>query len=169
MAIKVTKGQISDGTISKNTCHVEYYLFEKFHSFMKKCTMLSILGATPLYYYGDLTTLDLALDIYCSGFNSIYYTTLVNSAISSYIHTQSRGSDAIRPKLFYDGNYQTLGDKLYACSIRVFYTKISGFKRLREQVMGKGCHFGRFLSNTWLTVSELNQSWCVSSFLMGVV
>ena len=47
MAIKVTKGQISDATISKNTCHVDYYLCGKFHSFMKKYTMLSILGATP--------------------------------------------------------------------------------------------------------------------------
>jgi len=27
MAIKVTKGQISDGTISQNTYHEEYYYF----------------------------------------------------------------------------------------------------------------------------------------------
>ena len=39
MATKVTKGQISDGTISKNTCFEEYYLCGKFHGFMKKCTI----------------------------------------------------------------------------------------------------------------------------------
>ena len=39
MAVKVTKGQISDGTISKNTCIEEYYLCGKFHGFMKKCTI----------------------------------------------------------------------------------------------------------------------------------
>ena len=49
MAVKVTKGQISDGTISKNTCIEEYYLCGKFHGFMKKYTILPILGATPLY------------------------------------------------------------------------------------------------------------------------
>ena len=52
MAVKVTKGQISHGTISKNTCIEEYYLCGKFHGFMKKCTILPILGATPLYYIG---------------------------------------------------------------------------------------------------------------------
>ena len=50
----------------------------------------------------------------------------------------------------------------------MFYAKNSGFKWLREQLMGKGCHFGRFLvSPRWLTVSELNQSRYVSSLLMG--
>jgi len=49
MAIKVTKGQISDGTISKNTFHMEYYLCGKFQSFMKKGNILSILGAMLLY------------------------------------------------------------------------------------------------------------------------
>jgi len=39
MAVKVTKGQICDGTISKNTCYQEYYLCGKFHDFMKKCTI----------------------------------------------------------------------------------------------------------------------------------
>ena len=46
------KGQPSDGTISKNACHEEYYLCGKFHGFMKKCTILPILGATLLYYEG---------------------------------------------------------------------------------------------------------------------
>ena len=50
MAVKVTKGQLSDGTISKNACIEEYYLCGKFHGFMRKCTILPILGATPLYY-----------------------------------------------------------------------------------------------------------------------
>jgi len=35
MAIKVTKGQICDGTISKNKCHQGYYLCEKFHYYEK--------------------------------------------------------------------------------------------------------------------------------------
>ena len=47
---KVIKGQHSDGTISKITCYEEYYLCGKFHGFTKKCTILPILGATPLYY-----------------------------------------------------------------------------------------------------------------------
>ena len=33
---------------------MEYYLFGNFHSFMKKCTMLSILGTMLLYYKGFL-------------------------------------------------------------------------------------------------------------------
>ena len=39
MAIKVTKGQISNGTISQNTCLEKYYLCEKFDRFMKKYTI----------------------------------------------------------------------------------------------------------------------------------
>ena len=39
MAIKIIKGQICDGTISKNTCHEEYYLCGKFPAFMKKYTV----------------------------------------------------------------------------------------------------------------------------------
>ena len=31
MVVKVTKGQLSDGTISKITCHEENYLRGKFH------------------------------------------------------------------------------------------------------------------------------------------
>ena len=66
MAIEVTKGQICDVTISKNTCHEEYYLCVKFHAFMKKCMIWLILGATPLYmmidkhmvrYMGHIVTL----------------------------------------------------------------------------------------------------------------
>ena len=53
MAVKVTKGQLSNGTISKITCHEEYYLCGKFHSFMKKCTISPILGAMLLYYKGQ--------------------------------------------------------------------------------------------------------------------
>ena len=34
MAIKVTKGQICNGTISKKLCHGEYYLCGKFHAFI---------------------------------------------------------------------------------------------------------------------------------------
>ena len=53
MAVKVTKGQICDGTISKNKCHQEYYLHGNFHAFMKKCTILPTLRAVPLYYVED--------------------------------------------------------------------------------------------------------------------
>ena len=65
MAVKATKGQLSDGTISKITCHEEYYLCGKFRGFMKKCTILPIFGATPLYYlacYGGKNLLSM-----CSG------------------------------------------------------------------------------------------------------
>ena len=48
MAVKVTNSQTRDGTISKITCHEEYYLCGKFHGFMKKYTILPILGAMPL-------------------------------------------------------------------------------------------------------------------------
>jgi len=56
-------------------------------------------------------------------------------------------------KLFYKGNYQTLGDNeghnLYVCSVRVVLRQ--EFKWLRKQVVGKWCHFGQYLSNTCLT------------------
>jgi len=39
MAVKVTKSQICDGTISKNKCHQEYYLCIKLYAFMEKCTI----------------------------------------------------------------------------------------------------------------------------------
>ena len=39
MAVNVIKGQISNGTISENTCIEDYYLCGKFHGFMKKCTI----------------------------------------------------------------------------------------------------------------------------------
>ena len=35
MAVKVTTGQVSNGTISQNACIEEYYLYGKFHGFMK--------------------------------------------------------------------------------------------------------------------------------------
>ena len=47
MAIKVTKGQIRDGTIS---CYKEYYSCGKFHSFMKSAQYCRFWGAMPLYY-----------------------------------------------------------------------------------------------------------------------
>jgi len=40
LAVKVTKGQIYNGIISKIKCHQGYYLCEKFHDFMKKCPIL---------------------------------------------------------------------------------------------------------------------------------
>jgi len=57
MAIMVTKGQINDGTMSQNTRHEQYYLCGKFRRFMKKCTILSILGTMLLcYIYRDSST-----------------------------------------------------------------------------------------------------------------
>jgi len=47
MAIKVTTGQISDGTVSQKTCLQKYYLCGKFGGFMKKCTIFLIV----LLYY----------------------------------------------------------------------------------------------------------------------
>jgi len=47
MAVKVTKGQICDGTISKHKCHQEYYLCGKFHAFYEKAHDFWVL---PLYY-----------------------------------------------------------------------------------------------------------------------
>ena len=47
MAIKVTKGQIYDGTISKFLCREMYYLCGKFHAFMKKCTIFAIQWNLP--------------------------------------------------------------------------------------------------------------------------
>ena len=39
MAIKVTKGQICNGSISKKLCHKEYNLYGKFHNCIKNCTI----------------------------------------------------------------------------------------------------------------------------------
>ena len=59
MAIKVTKGQICNGTISKNECHLKYklrakfddFLMEcKFDDFLTECTKSSYLCAKSLYY-----------------------------------------------------------------------------------------------------------------------
>ena len=61
MAIKVTKGQISDGTMLQNTCHEEYYLYGKFHSCMKKCTILSILVVICCYTKGEDQGVDTAV------------------------------------------------------------------------------------------------------------
>jgi len=36
-------------------------------------------------------------------------------------------------------------------ALELFYAKNSGFKWWSGQVMGKQCHFGRFLCNTCLT------------------
>jgi len=46
VVVKVTKVQISNGTISQNTCHLNYYWCGKFHSYMKKCM---IFWLVPLY------------------------------------------------------------------------------------------------------------------------
>ena len=58
MAIKVTKGQISNGTTSKNTCIEEYYLCGKFHGFMKNCTIFGctaiLLGRISYRHHNDI-------------------------------------------------------------------------------------------------------------------
>ena len=48
MAIQVTKGQLSDDTISKNACHEEYYLCGKFHGFMKSAQLCQFWGYTAI-------------------------------------------------------------------------------------------------------------------------
>ena len=50
MAVKVTKGQICSGTISKIKCHKEYYLYGKFHTFFTNSTECLIFWTMPLYY-----------------------------------------------------------------------------------------------------------------------
>ena len=55
---KVTKGQICNGTLSKNTFH-EYYLRGKFHCIMKKymiwlgyaAILVCIVNETFIFYY----------------------------------------------------------------------------------------------------------------------
>ena len=49
MAVKVTKGQICNGTISEIRYHKEYYLCGKFHNCFTKGTKCLIFGAMPLY------------------------------------------------------------------------------------------------------------------------
>ena len=50
MAAKVTRGQICDGSVSKNSYHKEYYLFGKFHNCITKCTKCPFF----LYYAAPL-------------------------------------------------------------------------------------------------------------------
>ena len=50
MAVKVTKGQICSGTISKIKCHKEYYLCEKLHTFFTNSTGCLIFWTIPLYH-----------------------------------------------------------------------------------------------------------------------
>ena len=47
MAVKITKGQICDGTLSKN-CHKEYNLYGKFHNCIKKCITIAL--CRSIYY-----------------------------------------------------------------------------------------------------------------------
>ena len=63
MAVKVTKGQICSGTISKIKCHKEYYLCGKFHTFFTNSTECLIFWTMPLYYIGDKTVSSLFLRI----------------------------------------------------------------------------------------------------------
>ena len=42
MAVKFAKGQICNGTISKNICHKEYNLHGKFHICFTKCTTFAL-------------------------------------------------------------------------------------------------------------------------------
>ena len=49
MAVKVTNGQICDGSISKNICDKEHNLCGKFYNCITKCKKCSFFGAMPLY------------------------------------------------------------------------------------------------------------------------
>ena len=54
MAVKITKGQICSGTISKIKCHKEYYLIcGKFHTFITNSTECLIFWTMPLYYLSE--------------------------------------------------------------------------------------------------------------------
>ena len=53
MAVKVTKGQICFGTISKIHCHWKYYLCANFHACITKSTHHPIFGTMPLYYIAN--------------------------------------------------------------------------------------------------------------------
>ena len=46
MAVKFTKGQICNGTISKIICHKEYNLHGKFHTCFTKCTIFALRRST---------------------------------------------------------------------------------------------------------------------------
>ena len=46
MAVKFTKGQICNGTISKSICHKEYNLHGKFHTCFTKCTTFALCRST---------------------------------------------------------------------------------------------------------------------------
>ena len=59
MAIKATKGQLSDGTISKNTCVKEYYLSGKFHGFMHN--IANFWGYAAILYNSNAYLLCVAL------------------------------------------------------------------------------------------------------------
>ena len=73
MAIKFTKSQICDDTISKITCHVEYYLCGEFHGFMKRSTIFVL---CQYYYYrivnhsslGDLGQIPFPQDVVLKGY-----------------------------------------------------------------------------------------------------
>ena len=49
MAVKVTKGQICDGSISKKLCHKEYNLHGKFHNCIKNCTTIVLCCSTIIH------------------------------------------------------------------------------------------------------------------------
>ena len=118
--------------------------------------------------YGDLATLDLALDIYSSGFNTQFWYIVLSVATSVLNHVGRMLSEQMPIKLFYNWNYQTLGDKLYVCSAIDFYTENPGFKCKwceKGAVLGDFCPMP--IPPRWITVWELNQSWCVSSLVMG--
>ena len=46
MAVNFTKGQICNGTISKNICHKEYNLHGKFLNCITKCTTFALCRST---------------------------------------------------------------------------------------------------------------------------
>ena len=97
----VTKGQISDGTISKNKCHQEYYLCKKFHAFMKKCTIFGFCHYTIMIVYEQINfyAYNIETYIYCtckyrcsvhmlvcsSSFLSYYFISATNTALYFYM------------------------------------------------------------------------------------
>ena len=58
MAVKFTKGQICNGTISKNICHKEYNLHGKFHTCFTKCTIFVLRRSTmTCIFFKKLSTI----------------------------------------------------------------------------------------------------------------
>ena len=76
MAVKFTKGQICNGTISKNICHKEYNLHGKFHTCFTRCTIFALCRSTNAAVLKNLTYYDCSTRVYHSSTSIIFCQTL---------------------------------------------------------------------------------------------